>query len=272
MKLKQLFLGFLIVATCVSKAQDSPKKVLFTIDEKPYYTDEFKRVYNKNIDLVKDESQKDLNQYLNLYVGYKLKINKAHQLGLQNNPKYITELSSYRTQLAKNYLTDVKVTNELVQEAYSRTLKEINGSHILFLVDENAGPADTLKAYNKAISVRKKIMAGEDFGVAAAEYSEDPSAKDNKGDLGYFSAFRMVYPFENAAFTTPKGEVSKIIRTRFGYHILKIKDVRNNRGEITVAHIMILNEKPEETEKNAKNTINDIYKKIQQAVDFQKVG
>ncbi len=132
MKLKHVLFGFLIVAGASTKAQETSKKVLFTIDETPYYTDEFKRVYNKNIDLVKDESQKDLNQYLNLYVGYKLKINKANQLGLQNNPKYIDELNSYRTQLAKNYLTDVKVTNELVQEAYERSLKEINGSHILF--------------------------------------------------------------------------------------------------------------------------------------------
>ena len=272
MKLKQLFLGFLIVATCVSKAQDSPKKVLFTIDEKPYYTDEFKRVYNKNIDLVKDESQKDLNQYLNLYVGYKLKINKAHQLGLQNNPKYITELSSYRTQLAKNYLTDVKVTNELVQEAYSRTLKEINGSHILFLVDENAGPADTLKAYNKAISVRKKIMAGEDFGVAAAEYSEDPSAKDNKGDLGYFSAFRMVYPFENGAYNTQVGKISQPIRTRFGYHLIKVNSVRDNRGEVSVSHIMLMKSDDKELNEKNKSRIQELYQKLQQGERFEELA
>ena len=97
MKLKQLLLGFLIVAGSVSQEQQTPKKALFTIDETPFYTDEFKRVYNKNIDLVKDESQKDLNEYLNLYVGYKLKIKKAQKLGLQNDTKYVNELNSYRT-------------------------------------------------------------------------------------------------------------------------------------------------------------------------------
>ncbi|WP_432671666.1 peptidylprolyl isomerase [Flavobacterium sp. SM2513] len=272
MKLKQLFLGFLIMATCVSKAQDTPKKVLFTIDETPYYTDEFKRVYNKNIDLVKDESQKDLNQYLNLYVGYKLKINKANQLGLQNNPKYVTELASYRTQLAKNYLTDVKVTNELVREAYDRSLKEINGSHILFLVDENASSADTLIGYNKAISVRKKILAGEDFGAAAVQYSEDPSAKDNKGNLGYFSTFRMVYPFENGAYNTQVGKISEPVRSRFGYHLIKVNSVRDNRGEVSVSHIMLMKSDDILLNEKNKSRIQELYQKLQQGERFEELA
>ncbi len=272
MKLKQFFLVFLIATTCVSKAQDSSKKVLFTINENPYYTDEFKRVYNKNIDLVKDESQKDLNQYLDLYVGYKLKINKAHQLGLQDNPKYINELSSYRTQLAKNYLTDIKVTNELVREAYDRYLKEINGSHILFLVDENASPADTLKAYNKAISVRKKIMDGADFEQAAVEYSEDPSAKDNKGSLGYFSAFRMVYPFESGAYKTQVGKISEPVRSRFGYHLIKVNTIRDNRGEVSVSHIMLLKSDDKLINEKNKSRINELYQKLQQGELFEELA
>ena len=272
MNLRQLLFGFLVVASSVTKAQESPKKVLFTIDETPYYTDEFKRVYNKNIDLVKDESQKDLNQYLNLYVGYKLKINKAHQLGLQDNPKYVTELNSYRTQLAKNYLTDIKVTNELVREAYDRSLKEINGAHILFLVDENASPADTLKAYNKAISVRKKALAGEDFGTLAMQYSEDPSAKENKGELGYFSVFRMVYPFESGAYNTPVGKVSEPIRSRFGYHLIKVNSVRDNRGEVAVSHIMLMKSEDKELNKKNEARIQELYQKLQQGENFEQLA
>lgn len=272
MKLKQLLLGFLIVFSCVSKAQDRPKKVLFTIDETSYYTDEFKRVYNKNIDLVKDESQKDLDQYLNLYLGYKLKINKAKKLGLQDNPKYVSELNSYRTQLAKNYLTDVKVTNELVREAYDRSLKEINGSHILFLVEENASPADTLKAYNKAMLVLKKIEAGEDFGSLAVQYSEDPSAKENKGNLGYFSVFRMVYPFESGAYKTEVEKVSLPVRTRFGYHLIKVNGVRNNRGEVSVSHIMLLKSDDQENNEKNKSRIQELYQKLQQGEVFEEVA
>jgi len=269
-----MFFGILLSVNFAGMAQNANKEVLFTINEKPYYTDEFVRVYNKNIDLVKDESQKDLNQYLDLFVGYKLKINKANKLGLQDGKSYQSELQSYRGQLSKNYLTDSKVTQELVQEGYDRYLKEIKASHILFLVDENASPADTLKAYKKAEDVRAKALNGENFADLAVKYSEDPSAKENKGELGYFSAFRMVYPFEVAAYNTPKGKISKITRTRFGYHIINVEDVRANRGELTVAHIMILkpqNQNAEEIEK-AKKTIQDIYTKLQQGENFESLA
>ncbi len=272
--MKQLFFGLLLSLSLASSAQTIKKEVLFTIDDKPYYTDEFSRVYNKNLDLVKDESQKDLTQYLELFVGYKLKINKANKLGLQNGDAYKNELATYRTQLSKNYLSDSKVTKELVEEGYSRSLKEIKASHILITVDENASLEDTLIAYNKIKAIRDSAIKGEDFGKLAAENSQDPSAKENKGDLGYFSSFRMVYAFESAAFKTPKGKISNPIRTRFGYHIIKVDDVRDNRGEVTVAHIMILNpteDKPELKDK-AKKTIDDIYQKIQQGEKFEDLA
>lgn len=271
--MKQLLFGLLLSFAAAASAQEIKKEVLFTIDNKPYYTDEFARVYNKNLDLVKDESQKDLTQYLDLFIGYKLKINKANKLGLQNGANYQNELKTYRQQLSKNYVTDSKVTKELVEEGYQRSLKEVHAYHILVTVDENAAPEDTLKAYNKALDLRKRALAGEDFRKLAQENSQDPSAKENQGDLGYFSAFRMVYPFENAAFTTPKGQISKPVRSQFGYHVVKIEDIRDNRGEIQVAHIMILNPKPEDTDKDkAKNTINDIYKKLQQGEKFEDLA
>lgn len=272
MNLKQFFFGLLFLISYAATSQNNSKEVLFTINDKPYYTDEFSRIYKKNLDLVKDDSQKDLNQYLDLFVGYKLKVNKAYKLGLQNNPKYQTELKSYRTQLAKNYFNDTKITQELIEEGYNRLQKEVDASHILIMVDENATAEDTLKAYRKIEDIRKKAIAGEDFGQLAVQFSEDPSAKENKGDLGYFSAFRMVYPFENAAFTTSKGQVSKIVRTRFGYHILKVNDIRPNRGEITVAHIMILNPKPDDVDKDSKKVITDIYQKIKQGENFENLA
>lgn len=270
--MKHLFLGLLLGLTFVSKAQNNPKEVLFTIDDKPYYTDEFIRVYNKNLDLVKDESQKDLNQYLDLFIGYKLKVNKANKLGLQNNQQYQSELKSYRTQLSKNYTTDSKVTKELVDEGYKRLLKEVNASHILIMVDENASPADTLEAYKKISDIRNRILKGEDFGTLAAELSQDPSAKENKGNLGYFTSFRMVYAFENGAYNTPVGSVSKPVRTRFGYHLIKVNDVRDNRGEVAVAHIMVMKPKEGEDALAAKSTIDDIYKKIQQGEKFEELA
>ena len=273
MTIKQFCFGFALLLSASLYAQ-TPKQVLFTIDEKPYYTDEFVRVYNKNLDLVKDESQKDLNHYLELFIGYKLKVTKANTLGLQNNPQYQNELKSYRTQLAKNYLSDSEVTNELIEEGYNRSLKEVRASHILLTLEENAKPEDTLAVYKNIVLLRNRVLDGEDFGQLAMQYSKDPSAKENKGDLGYFSAFRMVYPFESAAFTTPKGQVSQPIRTRFGYHIIQVNDIRDNRGEVTVAHIMLMNptdDNPAEMEKN-KTTIFEIYNKIQQGESFEALA
>lgn len=250
------------------------KEVLFKIDGSPYYTDEFVRVYKKNLDLVKDDSQKDLDNYFDLFLGYKLKVEKANQLGLQNDSKYQNELKSYRTQLAKSYLNDSQVTNALVEEAYERLQQEVRASHILILVEEGALPKDTLNAFNKIKDIQKRLEAGESFAVLAAKYSEDPSAKENKGDLGYFSAFRMVYPFENAAYQTAVGSVSKPFRTRFGYHLLQVNDKRFNRGEVSVAHIMISKPATPDAELHAKaqQTINDIYKKLQQGESFESLA
>jgi peptidyl-prolyl cis-trans isomerase SurA len=133
-----------------------------------------------------------------------------------------------------------------------------------------------LKTYNQALDIRKRAIAGEDFGKLATEFSQDPSAKDNKGDLGYFTAFRMVYNFETGAYKTPKGSISNPVRTRFGYHLIKVEDIRENRGDVIVAHIMIMN--PPETPENkedadkGKNTIQDIYKKLQQGEKFEDLA
>lgn len=272
MKISRLIiLVFLLVQSFIF-AQN--KEVLFTIDAHPYYTDEFIRVYNKNLDLVKDDSQKNLDNYLELFLGYKLKVEKANKIGLQDGVTYQNELKSYRTQLSKSYMNDSKVTNELVQEAYDRMQKEVRASHILVLVAEGASPADTLKAYNKIKDIKNRLNAGEDFNLVAQKYSEDPSVKDNNGDLGYFSAFRMVYPFESTAYTTNVGDVSKPFKTRFGYHIVKVIDKRDNKGEVTIAHIMILKPttKDSQLDAKAKQTIDDIYQKIQQGERFENLA
>lgn len=273
MKLQNIFLALFFTFCFNSFAQNS-KDVLFTIDNNQYFTDEFKRIYLKNLDLVKDDSQKDLNQYLDLFIGYKLKVSKAYKLGLQNNSKYQNELSSYRNQLSKTYLNDSKVTNQLIEEAYTRSLKEVKASHILLSFDESIKGADTLAFYNKALELKRRIEKGEDFETVAIANSQDPSVAENKGNLGYFSSFRMVYPFECAAYKTKIGQISNPVRTRFGYHLIKVTDIRDNKGEVTVAHIMILNptEATDEAKAKAKQTIEDISKKIQQGENFEALA
>ena len=160
--------------------------------------------------------------------------------------------------------------DKLIEEAYQRKQFEVKASHILINCTPQSSPEDTLKAYNKILDIREGIIAGDDFGTVARKASDDPSAAKNDGDLGYFSAFQMVYPFEQAAFTTQVGEVSMPVRTRFGYHILYVADKRAARGEIRCAHIMVRpkDKKSEEDKKNAELKINDIYAQLQQGEDF----
>ena len=250
-------------------AQTSENDVLFTVDETPVLINEFKRVYNKNLDLVKDESQKDVDAYLELFINYKLKLKEARALGLHEKQKYKREFASYRKLLAKNYLMDTDVTEALIKEAYDRTVNEIRVRHILIRVPENAPAEDTLKAYNKIMDAKKEILSGKTFESVARQYSEDPSVSENGGDLGYFGGFRMVYDFENGAFNTKIGEVSELFRTRFGYHIVKALDKRKSLGNLTVAHIMVSNKKRNDSlQEKPETRINDIYKKLQQGEDF----
>ncbi|WP_338356273.1 peptidylprolyl isomerase [Yeosuana marina] len=252
-----------------ASAQSNSEEVLFTIQDEPIYSSEFIKVYNKNLNLVEDESQNDLNSYLTLFIDYKLKIKEAYSLGLQNKASYKRELDGYRKQLAENFINDTKVTDDLVKEAYNRISNEVKVSHILIRLPENASPQDTLVAYNNIVKLRNRALK-EGFDKVRKDVHNGQTVFGE--DLGYFSAFRMVYPFESAAYNTNVGDISKPFRTRFGYHILKVYDKRKSRGEITVAHIMITN-KPEDSISNSSEVrINDIYKKIQQGEDFEALA
>jgi peptidyl-prolyl cis-trans isomerase SurA len=271
-------LVLILLITCSSFAQSKKDKVLFTIEGEPTYVSEFSRVYKKNLDIIDEKDQKEIEEYFDLFLEYKLKIKEAQNLNLDEKDAYKKELAGYRKQLSRNYLTDENATEQLVKEAYDRLQKEVKASHILIKVDAAASPQDTLQAYNKIINIRKSIINGADFGEMAVKYSDDPSAKGNKnipankGDLGYFSAFRMVYPFESAAFNTKVGEISMPIRTQFGYHIIKTEDIRPNVGEITVAHILLLNVKDQEGKEDPEQKIKDIYSQIQDGADFGKLA
>lgn len=238
--MKRYCLLFLILVFNLPQGFSQKKNdVLLTINNDPVYVSEFKRVYKKNLDLVKDESQKTVDGYLKLFIDYKLKIAEAYEQELHKQPSYIEEFEKYEEQLSRNYIYDTKVADELVVEAYERSLEEIEASHLLIGVNYNASPQDTLKAYNTIKKLRERAVAGEDFTELVKKNSTEPRARDRGGYLGYFTAFAMVYPFENAAYNTPVGEISEIVRTQFGYHIVKVTDRRPKGKEISVSHIMV---------------------------------
>ena len=259
-------LTWLALALMASSTQKTNDEVLLTVGPEEVTVSDFQSVFQKNNNLEKVTAQ-EMEDYLELFVKFKMKVLDAKAMQLDTVASFQNELAGYRKQLARPYLTDKQAEESLITEAYSRMKQEVRASHILLLVDENALPKDTLEVYNRINSLRSKILNGEDFESVAKAYSEDPSAKSNGGDLGYFSAFRMVYPFETAAFNTKVGAVSKPFRTRFGYHIVKTTDKRSSRGEVKVAHIMI-EQKPNASEQEKKAAID----KLDQLLDFFKQG
>ena len=235
---------------------------------------EFERVYYKNNNKGTANDEKSIRDYMELFINYKLKVKEAESLKMDTSAAFKDELTGYRKQLAQPYLTDKDVNDNLVKEAYNRLQNDVRASHILIKLSSDALPKDTLAAYNRIMKIREKIVKGADFEKMARDSSEDPSAKENGGDLGYFTGLQMVYPFETAAYNTKPGQVSMPIRTRFGYHIIKVSDIRPAVGEIHTAHIMIKVNKSDNdsVQKEAKRKIDEIYAKFKAGEKFEDLA
>ena len=250
--LKITVLAFVLMPTVFVNAQSKlDKQVLMTIGDQPVTVKEFTDVYAKN-NLKGDViEKKSVDEYIDLFTTFRMKVMEAEAQQLDTSAKFQKELAGYRKQLAKPFMSSDDITDELLEEAYQRKLKDIRASHILIRCEKNALPSDTLKAYNKAMDIRKRALKGEDFSELAVRYSDDPSAKDtkataemparqgNRGDLGYFTVFDMVYPFETGAYNTKEGEISMPVRSDFGYHIIKVHSVTDAMGTVQAAHIFL---------------------------------
>ena len=267
----------LVFVLCFSSIVFSQKKdkVLVTINGKKTMISDFKRVYEKNLDAIDNEEAKDVEKNLELYINYKLKVKEAYDIKLDTLASYVKEMDGYKNQLSAPYMQDTTFINKLVEDAYYRTKYEVKAKHILVRTPKISKSKDTLLAYQKIMKIRDRIVAGEDFEKVAEETSEDDSARDdvksgrkaNKGNLGYFSAFKMLYPFEDAAYTAKVGEVSMPFKTRYGYHILQVDSTRISKGEIEVAHIL-LNDKSTKGEE----LINSIFDKLENDEQFRALA
>ena len=275
--LKTFALALLVMPAIFATAQSKlDKKVLMTIGNEPVTVKEFIDVYAKNNLKSEVIEKKTVDEYLDLFTTFRMKVMEAEALQLDTNAKFQKELAGYRKQLAKPFMSSDDITEELVQEAYERKQKDIRASHILIRCDKHAMPSDTLKAYNKAMDIRKRALKGESFGDLADRYSDDPSAKGmkatdnqparpgNHGDLGYFTVFDMVYPFETGAYNTQPGEISMPIRSDFGYHIIKVQSVTDAMGTIQAAHIFLQLpfDAPAEDDAAMKQKADNIYKEL----------
>ena len=274
---------FMVGGTQAQFFKPLEKQTLLTIGNEKIPVGEFLRVYEKNNTAEEQQKPDAIKEYLDLYINFKLKVKEAEDLKMDTIASFKKELHGYREQLAKPYFTDQAVNDKLMKEAYNRMMQDVRASHILLMVDENASPEDTLKAWNKINKIRDEIENGKPFAVAAEEYSDDPSAKDQKeipgkqaarkgnhGDLGYFTVFNMLYPFETAAYETPVGQVSQPVRTHYGYHLVYVTDKKPAMGVAEVAHIFV-RLRPDASENDVKRKtekINKIYQKLQDSLSW----
>ncbi len=286
LKLK-LLLPVVLICSIVSMAQVNKDEILMTIAGKKVTVGEFMAIYQKNNGNKEGKKnfvdQKSLNEYVDLFINFKLKVREAENLGLDTLKSFRNELNGYRDQLAKPYFTDEETLEKLILEAYERSKYDIRASHVFFQLKANPSPADTLTAYQKASNVRTLVINGKPFEKIAVEFSEDPSAKDreanqqhpfikgNKGDLGFFTVFDMVYPFESAAYSTEVGKISPVIRTDYGYHFIKVTEKRPALGKVVIAHLFLTIPKNASAEDSlrVKLRIDSIYQQLQKGAKFE---
>lgn len=255
-------------------SQEINNEILLQIEDYKITKEEFQHIYEKNKKNMSTGEITSVDEYLDLFINFKLKVYEAEQLGFDTTKSFIKEFEGYKKQLASPYLVDETANKEIIKEAYERMRFDVRASHILVKLASDALPVDTLAAYEKAMDIRKRILKGESFENVAKGSSDDPSVKNNGGDLGYFTVFQMIYPFENAVYNSEIGEISKPVRTRFGYHIIKVTDKREARGQVKVAHIMLATPKgiTPEIEKQKKQLINELYHKAKQGEDFAELA
>ncbi len=248
-------------------------QTLFTYGPNAVSKEEFLRVYQKNNAQKKpDFSAKSVNEYLDLYSLFKMKVKEAEAMKLDTTAAVRNELSNYKGQLARTYLSDKEVSKQLVQQAYDRMKEEVKVAHILVATRPTD---DSAKAYQKIDSIYNAIISKKaDFAAMAKQFSDDKGSGANGGEIGYITALQVVYPFENAAYNTPVGQISKPFRTQFGYHIVKVEDKRKSSGQVQVEQIMIATPKSkgEEGMADAKKKIAEIQSALKSGKSFEDLA
>ena len=246
-------------------------QTLFSVGDKDVSTDEFLYVYGKNKDIGNQIDPKTAEEYLDLYVRFKRKVLQSESEGRDTLNSFKMEFNNYYRQLLKPYLTDKEIDKKIIAEAHERLKSDIRVSHLMLDLPKDPSPSDTLKIFNKITDLKNRIIKGENFEELARSISSDTYSARNGGDLGYFTAFNMVYPFENAAYNAQLGELVGPIRTNYGYHILKVTDKRKSRYKMSAAHILILDSE-EIPKEDAQTKINEIYDRLLSGESFKMLA
>lgn len=232
---------------------------------------EFDDAYMASDGAIVDTTQSPLERrldFLERYVNFRLKVLDARRAGYDQDSSYAAEVAAYRDQLAGPYFTDKQVMDGIVRDIYDKQAEELEVSHILFLLSPAAPAADTAAVFARAQALRDSLEAGLlSFEEAARAYSEDPSAQQNGGNLGYITGGRTILPFENAAYATPVGEIGGPVRTQFGVHLLQVTDRRPASGEIGARHILI-RPAADGSLDSARAVVEDLKARVEAGEDF----
>jgi peptidyl-prolyl cis-trans isomerase SurA len=209
-------------------------------------------------------SREEFDENMDLFINYKLKVREAEAQGLDETVDFLREFESFKENLKAPYLIKNSLEEGELRKAYSRMQEVVRASHILIQFPPGASQEDSVSVLKMALKVKSEVENGGDFNLLALEYSDDPSARQNQGDLGYFTSLQMVQPFEDAAYNMKVGEVSNPVLTNFGYHIIRIQDRQPNPGQVQVSHILVrIDPTNPNGEDLAKRKVNDIYTEIQ---------
>lgn len=256
-----------MLAWSISAVAQDRDQALLTVDGRPVDKDELVYLISKgkNTDTpMAGVSREEFEENLDLFINYKLKVREAEALGLDRTEEFTKEFESFKETLIYPYLIKNSLEEGELRKAYSRMQEVVRASHILFQFPPNASSEDSLIVLKMALKVRGEIENGASINELAVQYSDDPSAKKNKGDLGYFTSLQMVQPFEDAAYNLQVGQLSDPVLSNFGYHIIQVKDRQPNPGQVRVSHILVRFDAEDPTqEENARRKISDIYAEIQ---------
>jgi peptidyl-prolyl cis-trans isomerase SurA len=260
--MKYFLIFFLFVSGLNVQAQ-SGEKVLAKVGGADISVSEFTYIYEKNNGTTASYSEKSLQEYLDLYIKFKLKVEKARQMKLDTISALKEELEGYRKQLASSYLIDKEVTEFLIRELYERTKKDVLFSHIFISVPEGSPKNVKEEAKNTLRDIKSKIIGGMSFEEAAKLHSQDKTTAEKGGNMGYFTAKLPsgFYDLESALYNTPVSKMSDIIESKLGMHLIQVKNVRPARGIIEVAHILLKFEQ--------KQLADSLYREVSAGKDFE---
>jgi peptidyl-prolyl cis-trans isomerase SurA len=264
----------LVVIIAICLAITTSAQTLFTYGNNKVDAKDFLRAYKKNNTQPITNKAKAIADYLDLYINSRLKIHEAYERKFDTLPQIKAEVDNLRLQIIENYMNDAETVNRLSKEAFQRSQKDIHAAHIFISFKNGKGETDTIAAKNKLNEVLGRLSKGDDFLTVAQQSSDDPSARNNKGDMGFITVFTLPYEFENVIYTTAAGKYSKPYRSAAGYHIFKSLGERKALGKIKAQQILLTIPpgSDEITKKQIAALADSLYKRIMAGDDFSKLA